>query len=193
MLRVRMAASYYTNKSSAGQTLYSGDRTGSNYFGSLEKAGASGFTTGRLNPGFSKKVDAYQLNGFLKVQGMELFGTYEVAQGRTKNEVDERKATQYAIDAIYRIGRKENVFVGVRYNAVTARLANVAAVGAAPAIVYTNDMKVDRMAFGAGWFLTKNILLKGEYVKQQFKDLPVADYRNGGEFDGYVIQAVVGF
>jgi hypothetical protein len=36
-------------------------------------------------------------------------------------------------------------------------------------------------------------LLKGEYVKQQYKDLPTADYRNGGEFSGYVIQAVVGF
>jgi hypothetical protein len=193
LVRVRLAASYYTNNSSASQTLYSGDRTGSNYFGSMERAGSTGFTTGRLNPGFSKKVSAYQLNGFLKVQGMELFGTYEVAEGRTKTEVNERKATQYAIDAIYRIGQKENFFVGVRYNAVTARLANVAAAGTAPAIVYTNDMKVDRMAFGAGWFLTKNILLKGEYVKQQFKDLPATDYRNGGEFDGYVIQAVVGF
>lgn len=193
LLRVRLAASYYTNKSSAGQTLYSGDRTGSNYFGSMEKAGSTGFTTGRLNPGFSKKVDAFQLNGFVKVQGLELFGTYEVAQGRTKAEIDERKAKQYAIDAIYRIGQKENFFVGVRYNAVSARLANVAAAGTAPAIVYTQDMKVDRIAFGAGWFLTKNILLKGEYVKQQYKDLPVADYRNGGEFNGYVVQAVVGF
>jgi hypothetical protein len=36
-------------------------------------------------------------------------------------------------------------------------------------------------------------LLKGEYVKQQFKDLPETDFRNGGEFSGYVLQAVVGF
>lgn len=193
IVRVRMAASYYTDKSSAGQTLYSGDRTGSNYFGSMEKVGSTGFTTGRLNPGFSKKVDALQLNGFIKIQGLELFGTYEAAKGRTKTETDERKAKQYAIDAVYRIGQKENFFVGVRYNAVTARLANVAAAGAAPAIVYTEDMKVDRIAFGAGWFLTKNILLKGEYVKQQYKNLPVTDYRDGGEFNGYVIQAVVGF
>ncbi|HEY0669445.1 MAG TPA: hypothetical protein VGD22_14770 [Sphingobacteriaceae bacterium] len=189
-LRLRVAASFYNNNSSGGQTLYSGDRTGSNYFGAMEKAGASGFTTGRVNPGFSKKVQALQLNGFVKAGGLELFGTYETAKGRTKTEVDEREASQYAIDAIYRIGVQENLFVGVRYNSLDYRPANVT--GAAP-ITYTQDVNVNRLAFGAGWFLTKNVLLKGEYVKQQYKDLPAADYRNGGEFNGYVIQAVVGF
>ena len=198
-VRVRVAASYYTNKSSAGQTLYAGDRTGSNYFMVMEKVGstASGnFTSGRLNPGFSKKVDAIQLNAFIKAKGLELFGTYESLQGRTKFETNDRKANQFAVDAVYRFGKTENLFVGVRYNAVTAKPANVAevvGVNPAPAIVYANDIKVDRMAFGAGWFLTKNVLLKGEYVTQKYKDMPTADYRNGGEFKGYVIQAVVGF
>ena len=195
-VRVRLAASYYTNKSSGGQTLYAGDRTGSNYFMPMEKLGSTAganFTSGRLNPGFSKKVDALQLNGFLKVQGLELFGTYEAAQGRTKTETEDRKVSQYAMDAVYRVGQKENVFFGVRYNAVTARLANVAAAGTNPAITYNNDIKVNRVAFGAGWFMTRNVMLKAEYVKQKFKDMPVADYRNGGEFNGYVIQAVVGF
>jgi hypothetical protein len=196
IVRMRLSASYYTNKSSGGQTLFAGDRTGSNYFMTMEKLGstASGnFTSGRLTPGFSKKVDAFQLNGLVKLQGLELFGTYEVAQGRTKNETADRKATQYAMDAVYRIGKKENLFVGARYNTVTARLANVAATATAPAIIYTDDMKTDRIAFGAGWFLTQNIMLKGEYVKQQYKDLPITDYRNGGEFNGFIVQAVVGF
>lgn len=195
-LRLRLAASYYTNKSSGGQTLYAGDRTGSNYFMVMEKLGstaAAQFTSGRLNPGFSKKVDALQLNGFVKAKGLELFGTYEVAEGRTKAEVDERKLSQYALDVIYRFGSKENLFVGARYNVVTAKLANVAASGTAPAIVYNDDIEVNRVAFGAGWFLTNNILLKGEYVKQQYRKFPTADFRNGGEFSGYVIQAVVGF
>lgn len=195
-LRLRLSASYYTNNSSGGQTLYAGDRTGSNYFMTMERVGstaAAQFSSGRVNPGFSKKVDAVMVNAFAKAKGLELFGTYEVAQGRTKFETDDRKATQYAIDAIYRLGRAENLFVGVRYNALDYRPANVAAAGTAPAINYTQDVKVDRLAFGAGWFLTKNVLLKGEYVKQQYKDLPAADYRAGGEFNGYVIQAVVGF
>ncbi len=198
-LRLRFAASYYNNNSSGGQTLYAGDRTGSNYFMPMEKAGgtyAANYSSGRINPGFSKKVEAVQLNAFAKLQGFEVFATYETASGRTKTETDERDANQFAIDGIYRFGAKEKVFVGVRYNVVNARLANVADVATTPAneaITYTEDMKVDRVAFGAGWFLTKNILLKGEYVKQQYKNLPTEDYRNGGKFNGYVIQAVVGF
>ena len=41
--------------------------------------------------------------------------------------------------------------------------------------------------------MTKNILMKGEYVIHRYEDFPTADYRNGGEFKGYVIEAVVGF
>lgn len=196
LVRVRLAASYYTDKSSGGQTLFGGDRTGSNYFMVLEKTGAVATTnafSGRLNPGFSKKVDAFQLNGFIKAQGLELFGTYEAAKGRTKTETGDRKAKQYAIDAVYRFGRDENFFIGARYNTVNVRLANVAASGGAAAINYSTDSKIDRMAYSAGWFLTKNIMLKGEYVNQKYKDFPLADYRSGGKFSGYVVQAVVGF
>jgi hypothetical protein len=196
-VRIRLAASYYTS-SSGGLTLYGGDRTGSNYFMIMEKAGttatyAVNAFSGRLNPGFSKRIEAFQLNGFIKMQGMELFATYEAANGRSRTETKNRKANQYAIDAIYRFGRLENVFVGARYNVVNARLANTATAGTTPAIVYTDDMKVDRIAFGAGWFLTRNILIKGEYTTQKYNDLPAGDYRNGGKFNGYVMQAVVGF
>ncbi|HET8828035.1 MAG TPA: hypothetical protein VFM79_01780 [Pelobium sp.] len=184
-LRLRLAASYYTNTSSGGQTLYGGDRTGSNYFMVMEKVGgtaAANAFSGRLNPGFSKKVEAIQLNAFAKFQGLELFGTYETTSGRTKAETAERDVNQFAIDGVYRIGKAENVFIGARYNVVKAELAGIA-----------NEVEVNRVAVGAGWFLTNNILLKGEYVTQKYKDFPVADYRAGGEFSGYVIQAVVGF
>jgi hypothetical protein len=35
--------------------------------------------------------------------------------------------------------------------------------------------------------------MKGEYVIQNYKDFSTADYRAGGKFKGYVIEAVVGF
>ena len=184
-LRVRATGSLYHNGSSGGNTLYSGDRTGSNYFMVMEKAGSTydgQAISGRLNPGFSKRVTAVQLNGFLKAGGLELFGTYETAKGRTKTETELRKMQQYAGDIIYRLRAAENLFVGVRYNAVKARLAGIA-----------NDVNVNRYAVAGGWFLTKNILLKGELVNQQYKDFPATDYRNGGKFNGYVIEAVVGF
>lgn len=194
--RIRFSGSYYTNSSSGGLTLYSGDRTGSNYFMAMERAGgnyAANAFSGRLNPGFSKKIEALQFNGFIKASGIELFATYEAANGRAKTETSNRKASQFAADAIYRFGKEENLFFGIRYNAVSARLANVATAGANLALVYSDDIKVDRIAFGAGWFLTRNVLLKAEYVNQQYKDIPAADYRNGGEFKGYMVQAVVGF
>jgi hypothetical protein len=166
----------------------------------MEKAGSVADVaafSGRLNPGFSKKVESFQLNGFIKLQGLELFGTYEAANGRTKFETADRKSSQYAMDAVYRFGKAERLFVGVRYNAATARLANIAATGVAPNIipevVYAKDMNINRTAFAAGWFLTRNVMLKGEYVNQQYKNLPTNDLRNGGKFNGYVVQAVVGF
>jgi hypothetical protein len=192
-LRVRVSGSFYHNSSSAasGLTLYGGDRTGSNYQNAMEKwkdaAGAVQASTaiafsGRLNPGFSKKVNALMLNGFLKAGGLELFGTYELAKGRTKTETEERKASQIAGDIIYRFGNSENFFVGARYNEAKARLAGM-----------TDDIKINRIAAAGGWFLTKNILMKGEYVIQKYKDFPLTDHRSGGKFSGYVIEAIVGF
>ncbi len=191
-VRIRFTGSFYHNGSNAGSglTLYGGDRTGSNYqnvmekvpYGSALPASTAVAFSGRFNPGFSKKVDAFMLNGFIKVAGFEAFGTYESAKGRTKTETDNRKANQYAIEGLYRIGKEEKVFLGLRYNSVKARLAG-----------FTNDVTVNRFAAGAGWFLTKNVLLKGEIVNQKYKDFPASDYRNGGQFKGYVIEAVVGF
>lgn len=190
-VRVRVTGSLYTNSSQAGSglTLYGGDRTGSNYQNVMEKGvpGALPASTavafsGRLNPGFSKKVTAFMLNGFLKAGGLEIFGTYESAKGRTKTETADRKANQVAIDGVYRFGKNENLFVGARYNTATARLAGL-----------TADVTVNRTAFAAGWFLTNNVLLKGEIVNQQYKDFPTTDYRSGGKFNGFVIEAVVGF
>lgn len=190
-IRIRVSGSFYHNSSSAGSglTLYGGDRTGSNYQNVMEKGvpGALPALTavafsGRLNPGFSKKVDAFMLNGFLKSGGAELFLTYETASGRTKTETDNRKMNQIAADFVYRIGKEENFFLGARYNTVKARLAG-----------YTDDVTVDRVAFGAGWFITKNVLMKGEIVSQQYKNFLTTDYRNGGKFNGLVIEAIVGF
>jgi len=192
-LRVRLTGSYYHNSSSAasGLTLYSGDRTGSNYQNVMElwkdntgavKASTAMFASGRLNPGFSKKLDAVMLNSFVKLAGFELFGTYETAQGRSKTESSVRKASQYAVDGLYRFGKAENVFIGIRYNSANATLAG-----------QTDEITINRFAIAGGWFIVKNLLLKAEWVNQRYKDFPTADYRSGGKFKGYVIEAVVGF
>jgi len=183
--RLRLAASYYTNNSSGSNTLFGGDRTGSNYFLVLEKVGATtdgNAFSSRFNSGFSKVIHTAQFNAFVKAHGFELFGTYEIAKGRSKSEIDTRAANQFAIEGVYRFGTTENLFLGARYNTVTARLTGM-----------TNDVSIDRTSLSAGWFLTRNILLKAEYSDQKYNDFLAADVRNGGKFHGYVIQAVVGF
>lgn len=207
-LRVRFAASIYHNNAvaAAGNTLFGGDRTGSNYFMAMEPAYTAGMAptivngvvvpgptktastyannafSGRFDPGFKRQITTAQFNGFVKYSGLEVFGTYEVAKGRAYGEATKRDADQYAIEGVYRFGPKENLFVAARYNAVKADLTTQA-----------EEVKIDRTTFAAGWFLTNNILLKGEYVTQKYKDFAATDIRNGGKFNGYVIQAVVGF
>ncbi len=191
-VRLRFTASYYGNQSCGSNTLFGGDRTGSNYqyvmeLNSANPSSATGAGTplafsGRLNPGFSKKINAVMLNGFLKTGGLELLGTYETASGRSATETSDRKANQYAIETVYRFGKTENLFIGARYNSVTAHLKGVA-----------NDVTINRFALGGGWFLTNNVLLKAEYVSQLYKNFASTDYRAGGKFYGYVIEAVVGF
>ncbi|MBK8668712.1 MAG: hypothetical protein IPN89_04290 [Saprospiraceae bacterium] len=76
----------------------------------------------------------------------------------------------------------EQAFIGARYNTVTSRLSG-----------YTTDVDVTRLTFAGGWFPTKNLLLKGEFVNQKYEGFKGNDIRNGGKFNGVVIEAVVGF
>jgi hypothetical protein len=124
------------------------------------------------------------LNGFVKAGGLEFFGTYETANGKAKTETRNRDMNQIAGDVIYRFGKDENLYVGGRYNVVNSELL----VGSS-----LQDVSIDRTAFAAGWFVTRNVLMKAEYVIQNYKDFPNTDFRNGGKFKGYVIEAVVGF
>jgi len=211
-LRVRVTGSAYFVSSSQGNTLFGGDRTGSNYWMVMEPVGAS-YTTnafsGRLNPGFTDKVNTYMLNTFVKYAGLEFFGTLENAKGHNSMDRDSmgrsinRSFFQLAGDIVYRLGATENYYVGVRFNTVSGNL--LTNVGLNTPLKQT----VERTAIAAGWFLTKNILLKGEYVYQKYgrgieagtfdrtaapndKDFPNNDVRRGGAFNGLVLEAVVG-
>ena len=123
-------------------------------------------------------------NVFLKAGGLEWFTTLETSKGRAKAEKTERKANQFASDLLYRFGSSENFWLGARYNTVKATLLNVAT---------PYDVKLNRFAVSGGWFVTKNIMAKAEYVKQNYNDFLPTDIRNGAKFNGIVIEAVVGF
>ncbi len=185
-LRVRLTASVYAVKSSASNTLYSGDRTGSHYFFVMENTTATSdgnFRSGRFNPQYSDEVTAFIINPFVKFKGIELFGSYELSNGRMITEVDMRTTSQYSVDLIFRFPReKENFWIGGRYNSVTSEL---------PAI--SRDITINRFAGTAGWFITNNIMLKAEYVNQNYENFKSTDIRSGGEFDGLMVQASVAF
>lgn len=199
-LRVRLTGSVYMNGGTSRNTLYGGDRAGSRYYwvgeGTYYMAPALTATTatnkafsGRLDPGFSTNVTAIMINPFIKFQGLEVFATYEMASGSasltsTTDTVD-RDFNQLAVSALYRFLKDEQAYIGVRYNTVSGQLAGYTA--------DEPDVTVSRYQIAAGWFPTENLLLKLEYVNQDYTDFKTSDIRNGLNFNGVVVEACVGF
>ncbi len=204
-LRVRITGSLVTTESSASNTLFGGDRTGSNYQYVMENAPVSltvNAFSGRFNPGFRDNLTSFVINPFVKFSGLEVFGTFESASGNSAFENGEgtsyakqgdRKATQTAIEALYRFGKSEQFYVGGRYNTVTSTIGE----GYTATVAGTRyDVTIDRTSIGAGWFITNNILLKGEYVTQNYggyKDTGPNNRFYNGKFDGFVIQGAISF
>ena len=192
--RLRVTGSFYTVNSDNSNTLFGGDRTGSHYFNIMENQAIAAGTTlsnavdyspfsGRVNPGFSDEIHTYMGNLFLKYQGLEFFGTVESAKGRAFTETTQRKAKQYAADLIYRFpADQQNFWVGFRYNTLTTQLAGM-----------TTNVTINREAGSLGWFLTRNIMTKIEYVNQEYDRYPSNNILNGGKFKGVVVEASIGF
>ncbi len=205
-LRFRLSASLYNNSNIQRNTLYAGDRTGSHYFMAMEPAlqangtaSAAGaqFSSGRFNPDVPNRVQAIMINPFVKFKGLEVFGSYEIISGSNYADVsgpvgrkvwEKRNFTQYSVEGVYRFLANEQLYVGARY---------ISAAGEPRGMLDANgnqiEVTIDRLAVAAGWFPTKNLLLKGEYVLQNYTDFPTTDYRNEGKFSGFMVQAVIGF
>ena len=67
--------------------------------------------SGRYNPNMRDKITAVMINPFVKYKGLELFGTYEKADGRLSSESEVRTWEQISVESVYRFFDKENVFV----------------------------------------------------------------------------------
>lgn len=196
-LRLRLSASVYHNSSAIRSTLYAGDRAGSRYlfvgepvlFRDMRAGGAitrssptNRFTSGRLNPDFTNQITAIMINPFVKFRGLEFMGTIEISRGKLNAETDFRNATQLAGEVIYRFLPNETAFVAARYNVVDANIGGANA-----------DVSIDRMQFAAGWFPTRNLLVKFEYVTQNHDGFVNTDIRHGMKFDGFMIEAALAF
>lgn len=176
-LRVRITGSFYSSTDKGTRDyLYAGDRAGGRYYAIDD--GRGDFSP-RVSPGFPHQT-AFQINPFVKFQGLEFFGVFEVAS----NGADAGGSfTQLGAEVLYRLGVEEDFYVGGRYNAVSGEFSD-----AAP------TYEVDRINIGGGWFLTDNVLTKLEYVKQTYGgDFTTGGSLLDGEFSGVMLEAVIAF
>lgn len=175
-LRLRLTGSLY-NSSDKGTRdyIYGGDRAGSRYYAVAEGSDFSG----RFNPRYAYQT-AFQINPFVKYQGLEFFGLIE----QVNNGADAGGGfTQLGGELIYRFGADENVYLGGRYNTVTGEQTDAA-----------SEIEISRINFGGGWFLTENVLTKLEYVKQSYDgDGYNGSLYQGAEFSGIMVEAVISF
>ncbi len=192
-LRARITGSWYINKgTTTGTWLYGGDRAGARYFSVLHTVPdidgntEGGDFDGRYNARFTK-LTALQLNPFVKFKGLEFFGVYELANGSnefTNPQVDkEGSFSQLAAELLYRFGSGERFYLGGRYNTVTGKTRESS----------TEDLEINRINVGGGWFISKNILAKAEYVNQEYTGNAWAGRFAGAGFSGFNFEAVISF
>ncbi|PWE00787.1 hypothetical protein [Marinilabilia rubra] len=182
--RLRLTGSIYSTGKANRIYLYSGDRAGSRYYYVMENTEArasSDFRSGRFNPGFSGELTSLMINPFFKYKGLEFFGVYENASGKSGEGTESRSFNQIAGELLYRFGKNENFYIGTRYNTVSGELAS------------GEDVDISRLQLGGGWFMTKNILAKLEYVNQTYDGFPSDDILNEGKFSGLMLEAAISF
>ena len=199
-LRVRLTGSIYSAPGADnGNHLYGGDRAGARYYKVFSSIAADSssvshdFTSGRFDPGFNKEK-AFQVNPFIKFGGLEFFGIYEQTIGNSgADNVKDGKYTQIGAELLYRFGSWDQFYVGGRYNSVSGH-------GEYPENADKPDAKeISRINAGGGWFLTKNTLVKVEYVNQEYNDKFANPWTGApsniteGKFSGVTLEAVISF
>ncbi|MGM0498046.1 MAG: hypothetical protein ACQESJ_09025 [Bacteroidota bacterium] len=198
-LRVRLTGSFYSAQgANNGDHLYGGDRAGSRYYNVMDYIASDSTVSsddfsGRFNPGFSKET-AIQINPFIKYNGLEFFGVYEKTMGNNgEADREDGEYTQLGAELIYRFGSEDKFYVGGRYNKVSG-YGDYAEGGTKP-----DEKEITRMNIGGGWFLTNNILVKLEYVSQEYNENFANPWTGApsnlteGEFSGAVMEAVISF
>lgn len=173
--RLRATVSgYHVGEGHSGSYLWDGDRAGARYYSVMQKASATGddYKSGRWSPGSGQsEMNSYMANLFLYYKGLEVFGIYESMKG-VRNNTDQH-FTQTALQALYRIG---SFYAGTRINKVS-----------------NNDgSSVNRFNLGGGWYMVDNMVIKLDYVNQEYDGAAHGDI-DGGKFKGLVLEAAISF
>ncbi|MFN3556083.1 MAG: hypothetical protein ACK4VN_09000 [Bacteroidales bacterium] len=179
-LRFRITGSLYHTPESARTFLYGGDRAGARYYNVLT-SNAAEFRIPRYDPGFINELTAIMINTFVKFQGVEFYGVYENVSGKAAAETDRRSFNQIGTELLYRFGAQEKFYLGTRYNMVSGKIQS------------GDEVDISRLNFGGGWFLTRNVMAKAEYVTQSYSGFPQASVFDQGKFNGIVLEAIISF
>ncbi len=180
-LRFRLVGSLYSSsKGGTRDYIYGGDRAGGRYYNVLHTETSATDFEPRFNPGFGY-LNSFMVNPFVKYKGLEFFGLYE----NINNGDDEigGSYTHLGAELLYRFGNSERLYIGGRYNNMRGASFDGAA-----------TQEISRTNIGAGWFMTKNVLTKLEYVASSYDgDGWTGTKFQGAEFDGVVIEAAISF
>ncbi|WPR74984.1 hypothetical protein [Algoriphagus sp. NG3] len=181
--RFRLTGSWYMNNgTTTGSWLYGGDRAGSRYYGILQPLeGAANDFEGRFNPRF-RQMTAFQINPFLKYKGLEFFGIVE-SVGNSE-EQGNGNFTQLSGELLYRFGGTEQFYFGGRYNTVKGKNNDSD----------PSEIEISRLNVGGGWFMTKNVIVKLEYMNQEYKNgFGATSIYNEAKFNGINLEAAISF
>ncbi|MDR7128569.1 hypothetical protein J2X69_000901 [Algoriphagus sp. 4150] len=181
--RFRLTGSWYMNNgTTTGSWLYGGDRAGGRYYGILQPLeGAANDFEGRFNPRF-RQMTAFQLNPFIKYKGLEFFGIVE-SVGNSE-EQGNGNFTQLSGELLYRFGGTEQFYLGGRYNTVKGKNNDSD----------PSEIEISRLNVGGGWFMTKNVIVKLEYMNQEYKNgFGATSIYNDAKFNGVNLEAAISF
>lgn len=170
--------------------MFSGNRSGERYAGVL----GGGQAPGGVFPQGGEKFTAAQLDVTYDESSfpIKLYGHYGIAQDKDINGsatgAPEEKWTYYAGDVVYKI--TPALYAAARYSSANTDML---------AGRVTNG-KVDRMQVGGGLWLTKNLLMKVEYVSQKYSGFNTGDMVNNNiqawrdpAFSGFVSEVSFSF
>ncbi len=205
--RIRLTLSgYHQGKNQGGGYLYGGDRAGSRYYLVMNRPSSvpandinsgDNFFSGDFPTAITYNEDnSYLLSLLLRYKGLEFFGTFESATGKTANGsasigissngnglTGSFNFEQTAVEAIYHFGNLSQFYGGARYDAVKEMDYN---------------LSVDRVQLVLGWYLTPNIVSKIEYVNQIYNNffgswLGSNAYGSSAGFKGIMVEAGISF
>ncbi len=175
--RVRLTESLFMIEDTSKSRLYMGDKAGNvprKIFGSDDFGAVWNAVSGY------KDLTASNTNLFIDCDktGTEFFGLFEYADGVNQSDED-FTMVHYSAEVVQRFAG-DKLYAAARYENATVEREGDAL-----------DDELTQYQVGLGWFLSKNAMMKVEYINQERKN--IASYGQDVKFDGYMVSAALSF